>query len=333
MAGEDALMFTTFPEKTTIVYLDQNKWIDLSRAYHGKPEGKKFQDVLTKIQAAVSNKSAIFPLSFQHYFETNKDPDIERRRRLARVMAEISQGLCISPQERMMQWELERALAQLFNEQSPEIPPAFGYGIPCAFGFSLIVKDQSGNYVALPKEQFEQIRDGIASSDATFNLLMEDDNVEFNDWAQKFQITHNNLACKLEEFRKKVRKLDKLSRKHAYIVHLATALEEETTKVLGYFNKTPEELFSIGAKNLDAFWENVPTMNVEIELNVGRNEHSNRKIEPNDTTDIAFLTVAIPYCDIVVLERYFYNLAQNQGLDSRYNTRIIRNLGDLESFL
>jgi hypothetical protein len=326
-------MFTTFPKETTIVYLDQNKWIDLSRAYHGMPEGKEFQPALTKIQSAVLNKSAIFPLSFQHYFETNKDPDLERRRRLARVMAELSQGICISPQERMMQWELERALAQLFNEQSPEIPPTFGYGIPCAFGFSLIVKDQSGNYVALPKEQSEQIRDGITSFDATFNLLMEDDNVEFHDWAQEFQITHNNLAGKLEEFRKTVRKLGKLSRKRAYIVHLATALEEEITKVLGYFDKTPEDLFSIGAEKLDAFWENIPTLDVEIELNVSRNEHWDRKIESNDATDIAFLNVAIPYCDVLVLEKYFHNLARNSKLDKKYNTRIIKSLSDLENFL
>ncbi len=68
-------MFTAFPETTTIVYLDQNKWIDLSRAYYGIQDGQKFQSVLTKIQTVVSNKSAIFPLSFQHYYETNKSSE------------------------------------------------------------------------------------------------------------------------------------------------------------------------------------------------------------------------------------------------------------------
>jgi hypothetical protein len=117
-------MFTVFPERTTIIYLDQNKWIDLSRAYYGMAEGQKFQHVLTKIQSAVLSKNAIFPLSFQHYFETNKSSNLEQRRRLAKVMAELSQGICISPQERMMHWELKRSLAKLFNEPIFEIQSA-----------------------------------------------------------------------------------------------------------------------------------------------------------------------------------------------------------------
>ncbi len=335
-------MFTVFPEKTTIVYLDQNKWNDLSNAYHGMPRGQKFQHVLEKIQTAVSNKSAIFPLSFEHYFGTNKDPDIERRKRLAKVMAEISQGITISPHERTLQWELERALAKLYNEPIPKTLSMFGYGFPCAIGISLIMedqignyvmKDQNGNFVTLPKDQFEQIRDRIFSPETTFDFLMELNNDEFNVWTQEFQVTHTNLVSRLEEFRKKVRRLDKSLRKHAYIVHLATALEQEITKALGHFNKTPEELFSIGAETLDAFWENVPTLNVEIELNVSRNEHWDRKIEPNDATDIAFLNVAIPYCDVLVVEKYFHNLIKQNRLDEKYKTQVFRDLNNLGKIL
>lgn len=220
-------MFTTFPEKTTVIYLDQNKWIDLSRAYHGMPGGQKFQHVLEKIQTAVFSESAIFPLSFQHYYETNKNSDLEQRRRLAKVMAEISQGIAISPQERLMKWELESALAKLFNEPIPETLSVFGYGLPCAFGISLAIMNHNGNYTTIPEEQFEQIRDRITSPKATFDLLMEVDNNEFDDWTREFQTTHTNLVSRLEEFRKKIRKLDRSSRKHAYIVHLATALEKK----------------------------------------------------------------------------------------------------------
>jgi len=66
---------------------------------------------------------------------------------------------------------------------------------------------------------------------------------------------------------------------------------------------------------------------------VSRNEHWDRKIESNDATDIAFLNVAIPYCDVLVLEKYFHNLARNSKLDKKYNTRIIKSLSDLENFL
>jgi hypothetical protein len=314
-------VFATFSDETTIVYLDQNKWIDLSRAYHRMPGAQKFQHVLEKIQKAVSNKSAIFPLSFQHYYETNKNSDLEQRKRLASVMAEISQGIAISPQERMLQWELIEALGKLYNAPISKMPPVFGYGFPCAFGISVSEK------------QFKQIQDKITSPDATFHLLMEADNSEFNDWVEDFKTTHTNLVSRLEEFRKKVKTLNKLSRKHAYIVHHAIALEEEITESLSYFNRTPEELFSIGAEKLDSFWEKVPTLNVEIELAVARNEHWDRDIEPNDITDISFLSVAIPYCDVLVVEKYFHNLIKQKGLDKKYKTQVFRSINDLEGIL
>ena len=103
--------------------------------------------------------------------------------------------------------------------------------------------------------------------------------------------------------------------------------------MLGYFNKTSEELFSIGAEKLNVFWENVPTLNVEIELNVGRNEHWDRKIEPNDATDISFLNVAIPYCDVLVVEKYFHNLMKQIGLGEKYKTQVFKDLNDLEGIL
>ncbi len=167
--------------------------------------------------------------------------NIEQRKRLAKVMAEISQGVCISPQERMMQWELVRSLSKLFNEPIPEAPSAFGYGFPCALGISIEVS----------KDQFNETREEITSLETTFGLLVENDNDEFNAWAQEFENTHNELARKLEAFRKEV----KLSPKHAYVVHLATALEEEITKALSYFNKTYQEFFSLGAERTRCFLE------------------------------------------------------------------------------
>jgi hypothetical protein len=340
--GGNALMFTTFPKETTIIYLDQNKWNDLSCAYYGMPEGKKFRHVLEKIQTAISNKSAILPLSFEHYFETNKDPDVERRKRLAKVLAKISQGIAISPQERTTQLELTRALAELYNEPIPKTLSMIGYGFPCVIGESLIIEDQNGsyimkdrngNFVTLTREQVEGIRDRITSPDLIFKLLIEVDNNEFNKWVQEFQTSHAKLATNLERFRQEVRRDDKTLHKSAYAEQLATALEDEISKALSHFNKTTEEFFSISAEKLDAFWENVPTLDVEIALNAGRNEHWRRTIEPNDVTDISFLNVAIPYCDVLVVEKYFHNLIKQIGLDKKYKTQIFRNINDLEEIL
>lgn len=44
------------------VYLDQNKWVDLSRGFDPEEaEGAKFRDVALAVEAAVENGRASFP--------------------------------------------------------------------------------------------------------------------------------------------------------------------------------------------------------------------------------------------------------------------------------
>ncbi|HET8669467.1 MAG TPA: hypothetical protein VFM05_02230, partial [Candidatus Saccharimonadales bacterium] len=91
----------TFDSKYVKVYLDQKDWINLARAYYGRPDGQCYRDILQKILETVENKKAIYPLSFTHVIETNKRRDLTSRKRLASFMAEISQGNTIAPQSLM----------------------------------------------------------------------------------------------------------------------------------------------------------------------------------------------------------------------------------------
>ena len=50
------------------------------------------------------------------------------------------------------------------------------------------------------------------------------------------------------------------------------------------------------------------------------------KIDKNDFSDILFLSVAIPYCDIVIAEKTWTNIAINKKLDKKFNTKISKNL-------
>jgi hypothetical protein len=44
------------------VYLDQNKWLDLSRAHHGEAKGQPYVPVLQRVVEAVKSNAASFPL-------------------------------------------------------------------------------------------------------------------------------------------------------------------------------------------------------------------------------------------------------------------------------
>jgi len=64
-----------------IIYLDQNKWIELARAVSGKatPELNQVLDILRESKRLGLN---VFPLSLGHFIETNKRRDLESRSRL-----------------------------------------------------------------------------------------------------------------------------------------------------------------------------------------------------------------------------------------------------------
>ncbi len=317
------------------IYLDQNKWIDLARAYHRLPNGAKYQDVLEKIEESVEQKQAFFPLSYAHLIETRKSRDVVRRQRLATVMAKISLGAAISTQQRMTQWELSKALAIVFGEIPPEIPSAFGYGVPFAFGqVEKLYKKYSHEKVAMSESQIKTINDFLSSTDVIEKFLTGDNREEENLLAiERYEKSSQDFILRAEKFRSDVKAYDKRLHKRAYTAMLTLAIQAELTQILKMYGKTLDDFLGLGQESLMAFFENVSTLNVEIELAIERNENWDKKVHENDKMDSAFLSVAIPYCDIVVTERFWKFSAQKRGLDKKYDTVIINDLNELEDFL
>lgn len=97
------------------VYLDLNKWVDLSRAIGQKPGGERFHAAATMIRAAVEQGQASFPLSIGHYVETWKKRSAAQRHELAQTMAAVSCNHAIAPHAELLPGELDRALQRRFG--------------------------------------------------------------------------------------------------------------------------------------------------------------------------------------------------------------------------
>src|SRR5260370_28875294 len=54
------------------IYLDQNKWIDLDRAYYSHPGGTRFNMVLNRIEEAIQYNRAMVPVSADNIVEIVK---------------------------------------------------------------------------------------------------------------------------------------------------------------------------------------------------------------------------------------------------------------------
>ena len=102
---------------TKIVYLDTNKWIDISRAFYGREDGKKFKPVLERIQEKVKIGDAIFPLSVVHIFETAKNENPERRKRLGEFMVSISKAYGIVPYLSVRDYEIHNAILKRIGKE------------------------------------------------------------------------------------------------------------------------------------------------------------------------------------------------------------------------
>jgi hypothetical protein len=62
-------------------------------------------------------------------------------------------------------------------------------------------------------------------------------------------------------------------------------------------------------------------------------KNNEMKVEVNDLYDIGHLTVAIPYCDVVVCDKKMASVVISSGLDKTYNTKVFGDLSKAVDFL
>src|SRR6266702_7468309 len=114
---------------------DQNKWVDLARAYYSRADGTRFITTLNRLQEAIKHNGASVPVSSDNIVEIVKDRNAERRQRLAHFMATICQTRTLAPQHAITPYEIDASIAEIFHHPIPLVrPPSFGKGVRFAFG-------------------------------------------------------------------------------------------------------------------------------------------------------------------------------------------------------
>jgi hypothetical protein len=78
-----------------------------------------------------------------------------------------------------------------------------------------------------------------------------------------------------------------------------------------------------------AFVRSMPSTDVSIEIKTAWHRNRNKRWTANDIYDIDALSLAAPYCDIVVTEKGCHHLLQAARVDQRMHTTILRGLDQL----
>jgi integrase len=98
----------------------------------------------------------------------------------------------------------------------------------------------------------------------------------------------------------------------------------------------------------DWAWEQLePWLQVRVELPVGplfcvvngptrataKHRNADSTWRPNDIVDIDALSVAVPYCDVVVAERHSMHVLRQAGASQRFETKLLTSLDQLADHL
>lgn len=315
-----------------IIYLDQNKWIDLAKAINKPDENPQYVDVAVKVLKKVEGDEWIFPISMIHFLETLSRSDPASRGRLSDIMALVAKNHSIKPFISVEHDEFINLFASVhdplkmidINAVDKNLFPAMG-----AESISVTFKRE------LPVDMKECINDFVKNlhgDEKLFSKLMAesyDEKLvsEIHEGDEEAVLNWNemreNLLNKPKQFRYKIFLLESFMTQLAY----------RNKKLMSYFKKTreeflPESILGDEQRTLD-FLEGIPSLNTRCKLMFEVLKNQGRPIQLHDSRDVEFLSTAIPYCDVVITERTWKHAAKVHKLDTKYSTVVENDLNYL----
>ena len=314
------------------LYLDQNKWIDLARAHYGKPEGVKFQPCLQIIRAAIKAGTLIVPFGVWNAIESMISGDEGRRKRLAEFMVDLSGNKTVSPENVVAPMEIVNATRQLFGMPATEAPrkSLVHVGIIHAFGMGQEIQD------AFPPILNAAFSAFMETPEATIKFLL--DSGDKRDQIKAAQGGEARARDIFESDRAVTGNMSLVERQRAELFGLfskndeyRTALET-TLKAIGRTGAGFKAEMGSDEK-LKQFVASIPNFDVFITLRIEREKDKDRKVDHNDIRDLDWLSVAVPYSNVIVSEQYWGKKAQTTGLAAKYSTVLLTDLQELPSRL
>jgi hypothetical protein len=308
------------------LYLDQNKWIDLARAHYAKPGGEPFQDALRAVRVRVDSGKLIVPFSFVNAVEAMIPRDAARRERLARFMVELSGNRTILPEVSVCRWEIRDAVGRLFGRVLSRAvrPLVVQLGFAHALGLGLLVVG--------PTAETETAVRHLHSSEMTIAFLSkvsgERERIEQARAGEAgavgiFEGDRTRAASLSLEQRRGLEFEGLIFGTGPYRSALVEALQELGLTVQDFRARIHS------AQDAMRFLADVPNLDVLLTLRHARDQDLMRPIERNDVRDLDWLSVALPYSNVVVSENYWGHQVRATGLDHKYQTVLLTDLREL----
>ena len=336
------------------VYLDQWVWIRLARAAAGKSDASGDPDLLDALVDA-ANAGVAFPLSWTHYIETQSIKNPRQRKDVADVMASISHFRSLRSRTDLLRNQLLIAMHDEFGRPTfrPQKLDPLGVGVHWVFEGvekTLQVYNLDGNVVdseVLTRERriratqwFEyQVMAGPREDEVAVlrerygykpeateeeglrrlqweqefvGLLQEtppEDPAELRVWVQAREVTHEHLEL-----------LTKVFKEYGL-----------STRVLdgGFGDDRPQERREF----ISGFFDRLPSVRVAVDLKLAVHRNNQRGWAQNDVYDTDAMSIAVPYCAVVVADKAVADALGRMKASERHGTLVTPKLDELAELL
>jgi hypothetical protein len=306
-----------------IIYLDQNKWIELARAATGKaaPELNQVLDILRESKRLGLN---VFPLSLGHFIETNKRRDLESRSRLGSLMWELSDNWTVAAPTAIQRWELDRALSIALNRRINERPfSLLGQGVSHASDHldarirldpNRLLPDTLR--AALEKQADRMLTQSVLTGVSPFGQPPRPD---LSGPAKKF-------SDGLLQARARLLNANPDLRKRAGYAQVIVDMLVDIQRALEFHSIPQAEFFELGADGFTRFVDAMPSVRLDMHLRQQWIRNPQLKTRHSDLNDFGYVGTAAAYCDVVVTEK---QLADLLNRDKNKKATVISDLLDL----
>jgi hypothetical protein len=281
-----------------ILYLDQNKWIELAREYHGRSNSSAAQRALERMAPLITDGRLVAPLSAIHYMETHRHPDPSRRKRLGRCMIALSRGCTVAPWKLVLRHEVSRALRRT-NLSITEIPLAYlGRGLRHAFGQELEpyqVPEELRH--VMPVDLRKRIEATVEASLEASALTGVSDLVDIATLPLPHSMRNHTFRAKRDELNATIDQVPKEKRDDflyaASFLDIASVIHDVLTE-------QEAALLDLGALDMDfvrTFVNSLPSRRADLQINRQSIRNPRLRAKLSDLDDFASLSPAVAYCD------------------------------------
>ncbi len=303
----------------TAVYFDQKVW----GSFVEEDSNVDSDAFLELTQKSVNDADFIYPISIENLIETVSHPDREFTEEVYEIMTELSQNYTLRYFESVLDYEAvnyicsEHPLLLSLDMKSTIIRK----GLANIGGSWRITPEDT-----VDDEIEEMFRKVVEDDNINREILLSDGMIE-----DAPGVTPEEKERYTERYRAKMRENDaeidfnddtdrSLYITEVFEQRILTRLQHYCEQLGFDYRRLIVETFD--PYSFEQSYSKFPTFYTESNLSFTNESLRHREPEFNDILDITSLSVATPYCDVVVGERHFTGMLHRYDIGERYDTEI-----------